>query len=191
MKPISLVKEAHSLIKHTLHSGDMAIDATVGNGYDTLFLVEQVGTMGRVYGFDVQETALDITRSRLQQANLSECLTLIQANHAAMAEKIPVQYQDNINAIMFNLGYLPGGDKTIITQAKSTLLALNSAAQLLSVDGVITVIAYPGHNGGDIETNQVKAWCEQLDQKRFTIRTLAATENKASAPVLFAIFKTN
>ncbi len=76
MKPISLTQEAHSLIKQKLHSGDIAIDATVGNGYDTLFLAKQVGTTGKVYGFDIQQAALDATRSRLQQANLLECLTL-------------------------------------------------------------------------------------------------------------------
>ncbi len=86
-----------------------------------------------------------------------------------MAEKIPVQYHGKISAIMFNLGYLPGGDKTIITLANSTLLALNGASRLLSAGGIITLLAYPGHDGGDIETVQVKNWCEQLDTNHFTV----------------------
>lgn len=189
MKPVSLVSKAHSLVKQCLYPGALAIDATVGNGYDTLFLAEQVGASGRVFGFDIQQTALDTTCSRLDQVNLSECLTLFLASHALMAEKIPVSHHGKISAIMFNLGYLPGGDKTIMTLTNSTIPALNSACQLLSSGGIITVLAYPGHAGGDIETGQVKGWCGQLDRKQFTFYVSPCAENKASAPVLFTIYK--
>jgi hypothetical protein len=190
MKPVSLTQEAHSLIKQKLYSGDIAIDATVGNGYDTLFLAKQVGATGKVYGFDIQQAALDSTRSRLEKANLLAGLTLIHGNHGVMAEKVPVQYHGKINAIMFNLGYLPGGDKTIITQTNSTLTSLNSAGRLLSAEGIITLIAYPGHDGGDIETARVKNWCDHLNKNHFTVRSLTTAENKATAPVLFWIYKT-
>jgi len=189
MKPLSLTQEAHLLIKPKLHLGDSAIDATVGNGYDTLFLAEQVGVTGKLYGFDIQQKALDTTRLRLQQANLLECLSLVHTNHAVMAEKVPVQYHGKISAIMFNLGYLPGGDKTIMTLASSTLTALNSASRLLAVGGIITLLAYQGHDGGDIETVRVKNWCEQLDNNQFRVHVLTTGENKTTAPVLFGIYK--
>jgi predicted methyltransferase len=189
MKRISLVNVAHELIRDILHSGDIAIDATVGNGHDTSFLAEQTGASGKVYGFDIQQAAIESTLEKFRQARSPECLTLIHASHAIMAEKIPAQYHGKISAIMFNLGYLPGGDKSVITQTDSTLTALSAASRILSPDGIITLLAYPGHQGGDQETDQVKNWCEQLDTKQFEVSTIYSTEHKDSAPRLFVIRK--
>jgi len=189
MKRISLVKEAHDLIRDNLHPGDIAIDATVGNGHDTVFLAEQVGASGRVYGFDIQQAAIDSTWEKFRQAYTTECLTLIHASHALMAEKIPTHYHGKISVIMFNLGYLPGGDKSVITQTDSTLTALTIASRILSPNGIITLLAYPGHQGGDQETDQVKNWCEQLNPDQFNVSTLYSTEHKDSAPRLFVIRK--
>lgn len=195
MQRISLVNVAHNLIRDVLHTGDIAVDATVGNGHDTLFLVEQVSPSGRVFGFDIQLAAIESTRAKVGShcnvSQLPESLTLIQASHADMAEKIPARYHGNISAIMFNLGYLPGGDKSIITRTDSTVTALNSARRILSSNGIITVLAYPGHQGGDLETDQVKNWCEQLDEDQFKISIIYSSENKESAPKLFAILKTH
>jgi len=201
MQRISLVNVAHKLIKDVLHPGDIAIDATVGNGYDTLFLVEQVSPSGRVFGFDIQQAAIDSTWVKVKSCCRAgkkacsntllrlECLTLIQGSHADMAEKIPVQYHGYIRACMFNLGYLPGGDKTIITRTDSTVMALNIASRILSSNGIITVLAYPGHQGGDLETDQVKNWCKQLDKDQFEISIVFSSEHKESAPRLFVIRK--
>jgi predicted methyltransferase len=191
MQRISLVNVAHNLIRDALHPGDISIDATVGNGHDTLFLVEQVSPLGRVFGFEIQQAAIESTKKKFQQKHSLECLTLIQASHADMGDKIPAHYHGNINAIMFNLGYLPGGDKSIITRTDSTVTALNSACRMLSSNGIITVMAYPGHQGGDLETDQVKNWCEQLDEDQFKISIIYSSENKESAPRLFVILKTH
>jgi len=201
MQRISLVNVAHNLIKKVLHPGDFAIDATVGNGHDTLFLIEQVGPFGKVYGFDIQLTAIESTRAKvgayrtgenaLGKATLTpENLILIQASHSDMADYISAQHQSNISAIMFNLGYLPGGDKQIITRIDSTVSALNNASRLLSSNGIITVIAYPGHQGGDMETGQVKNWCKHLNADQFKIDILYSSESNDSAPRLFVIRKT-
>jgi tRNA1(Val) A37 N6-methylase TrmN6 len=189
MKRISLVNVAHDLINGVLHPGDIAVDATTGNGHDTLFLVEQIGPSGHVYGFDIQPAAIDSTWEKFRQNPLSDCLTLIHASHAEMADKIPAHRHGNISAIMFNLGYLPGGDKSLITQTESTLTALTVAARILAVNGIITLLAYPGHQGGDLETDQVKNWCNTLDTKQFEVNTIYSTEHKDSAPRLFVIRK--
>ncbi len=189
MKRISLVNVAHDLIRDILRPGDIAIDATVGNGHDTVFIAEQVGPSGHVYGFDIQQTAIDSTLEKFRQAQLSDCLTLIRASHADMSDKIPAHLHGKIKAIMFNLGYLPGGDKSVITLTDSTLTALTVAARILAVNGIITLLAYPGHQGGDLETDQVKNWCEQLDTKQFEINTIYSTEHKDTAPRLFVIRK--
>ncbi|MCK9395139.1 MAG: methyltransferase domain-containing protein [Methylobacter sp.] len=189
MKRISLVKTAHDLIRDILSPGDIAIDATVGNGHDTVFLAEQVGPSGRVYGFDIQQAAIDSTREKFRQNGLQDCLTLIHASHADMNEEIPAHLHGNIGAIMFNLGYLPGGDKSLITQTDSTLAALTAAALILALNGIITLLAYPGHPGGDRETDQVKNWCERLDTEQFDVNTIYGTEHKDTAPRLFVIRK--
>ena len=201
MQRISLVNAAHNLIRYRLNPGDIAIDATVGNGHDTVFLVEQVSPSGKVYGFDIQQAAIDSTwakvescckageRARSNAPLLPEWLTLIQASHADMAENIPAPVYGNISACMFNLGYLPGSDKSIITETESTLTALAIASRMLSSNGLLTVLAYPGHHGGDQESIEVKNWCEQLDEKQFSVRIFYSTENKVSAPRLYMVDK--
>jgi hypothetical protein len=88
---------------------------------------------------------------------------------------------------MFNLGYLPGGDKAITTRSESTLVALSAACRLLSPQGIITIVAYPGHEGGGHETEQVRHWCEKLDRGRFNVDLLDAKPNDLAAPKLFAV----
>jgi len=188
---ITLVNVAHDLLAERLQPGDIAIDATVGNGYDTLFLAEQVGETGMVFGFDIQHAALQAAQEKCQQANLQDRVSLIQASHADMAKHVPETQHGCISAIMFNLGYLPGGDKTVITQTDSTLSALAAAIQLLSPHGLITLLAYPGHQGGDQETEQVSRWCEQLDNQQFNFDTHYSNTDSVSAPRLFVISKLN
>jgi hypothetical protein len=189
MKRISLVNTAHDLIRDILSPGDITVDATVGNGHDTLFLAEQVGPSGHVYGFDIQQAAIDSTLEKFRQTPLSDRLILIHASHAEMSDKIPAHHHGKIRAIMFNLGYLPGGDKSIITLTDSTLSALTTAGRILAVNGIITLLAYPGHQGGDSETDQVKNWCAQLNKQQFAVDTMYSAEHKDSAPRLFVIRK--
>lgn len=188
-QPISLVKLAHSLIKDKVKSGDIVIDATLGNGHDTRFLLGLVSPKGKVFGFDSQRAAIDSTRVSLQDCQFVECVTLVHSSHANMRENMPLPYHGKISAVMFNLGYLPGGDKRVITQTDSTLAALASASQLLSADGIITVLAYPGHEGGEMETDQVKNWCLALDPEHYQVKLFTGHADKASAPKLFAITK--
>lgn len=190
MQRISLLNIAHDLARANLHPGDLAVDATVGNGHDTVFLLQQIHPSGRVYGFDSQQSALDSATSRIRQTTHLDCLTLFHAGHELMAEKIPKQHHGQIRAVMFNLGYLPGGDKTVITRSESTIAALIAAAKLLSASGIITIIAYPGHPGGDEETERVKLWIDRLDTGQFNVRTLYSKEHNDLAPRLFVVRKT-
>lgn len=187
MTRISLLKTAHDIVRGHLSGGDIAVDATLGNGLDTLFMAQCVGDSGCIYGFDVQERALINTRLRLQQQGLQARAILCHASHADMLEFIPKALHGAIRAIMFNLGYLPGADKTVITQTDSTLTALGAACRLLAKDGVITILAYPGHAGGDQETQQLADWCGQLDGRRFKVETILSIHDQPSAPRLFVI----
>ena len=189
MTRISLLESAHALIGQHLSPGDAAVDATVGNGHDTLFLAQCVGGQGRVFGFDVQSTAIESTRQRLRQHEMEQRVTLIQTSHAEMRQAIPAEYHGRLRAVMFNLGYLPGADKSVITQADSSLAAVDDACRLLAGDGLMTVLAYPGHAGGDDETRCLEAWLTRLDAGVFQWRTVLSQHHRDSAPRLFVIRK--
>ncbi|NOT85165.1 MAG: methyltransferase domain-containing protein [Methylococcaceae bacterium] len=190
-KPVPLLHQAQQLLKPRLHDGAISIDATVGNGHDTLFLAQHIAPTGRVYGFDIQAAAITATRVRLEQAGLLNCSRLILSSHAFMGEQIPTDVHGKINAIMFNLGYLPGADKQLITLSDSSLAALNSALDLLAPQGMLTVLAYPGHAGGATETAAVHSWSELLDQSRYSCTTHHSNHPTASAPRLLVIEKLN
>jgi 16S rRNA C1402 N4-methylase RsmH len=187
MPRISLTQTAHTVIQQHLQADDTAIDATVGNGHDTLFLARLTGPNGCVYGFDIQPPALTSARSRLKQHRLDGCVTLINDSHAHIDRLVPKTQHGKVKAVMFNLGYLPGSDKTVITQSASTLAALNAALQILAPEGVITILAYPGHSGGDEETSGVQTWCERLDPLHHTVSVLHGEAHKNTSPRLCVI----
>ncbi len=168
MANLSLVQQAHRVVAEVLHTGDIAIDATVGNGHDTLFLATQVGSAGKVYGFDIQQQALDSAWQRLEQAGQTAPVSLYHAGHEVMAMLLPESVAGRVKAVMFNLGYLPGGDKQRITSTSTTLAALQAALSLLAPGGVISLLAYTGHPGGREEAEQVKGWAVALAQDLFT-----------------------
>ena len=184
---ISLVNAAHQFSQAKIEHGDVAIDATVGNGHDTVFLAKQVGVDGKVYGFDIQQCALNNTKAYLQKEGFSERVSLHLASHVYMVDIVK---EPRVKAIMFNLGYLPGADKTIITKIDSTLLALESALTLISDAGGISIIAYPGHEGGDGETAAITRWYQDLDVQQFIVEvTLLKTQTKQLPPQLILISK--
>lgn len=133
-----------------------AVDATCGNGHDTLWLAER---FGKVYGFDIQKSAIEATAARIEAAGL-ENVELIHDSH----EKMAAYVEERPKVIVFNLGYLPGGDKSIITESDSTLKALNSALELLSVDGLLSITMYQGHCEGYRERLKVLEWARTLDK---------------------------
>lgn len=186
-KRISLTTLAHNLLEKELTGGNIVIDATVGNGHDTVFLAKLVGKQGTVFGFDVQQQAISTTQQQLKQVQF-ENFFLFHASHSEMDMHIPKRQHGKIKLIMFNLGYLPGSDKTIITQANTTLIALKKSIVLLEANGVLTITAYPGHIGGEEETKQVKLWCEQLDPLIYTLEQIRSSE-KITAPRLFIVRK--
>lgn len=189
MTRISLLETAHGIVRQHLMPGGIAVDATLGNGHDTVFLAQCVGDSGRVYGFDIQSQALVNSRQRLREHGLESRAALFHASHADMLAHIPEALQGRIRACMFNLGYLPGADKTVITRSESTLAGLDAACYLSAEEGVITVLAYPGHAGGDSETQRVADWCGRLDRRQFQFEIMHSNFDRPTAPRLFVIRK--
>jgi SAM-dependent methyltransferase len=190
MKRISLLETAHAIVARYVHLGDAAIDATLGNGHDTLFLAGRVGRQGRVFGFDIQASAVANTRQRLLAAGAERQVSLFQASHADMVNCIAKDMHGLIKAVMFNLGYLPGGDKSVVTHVETTLQALEAACSLLADAGVVTILAYPGHPGGDVEAQVISVWCQELAlQRQYAVETIESSHHQLSAPRLFVIRK--
>lgn len=184
MIPINdIVAASHFFVRRRIGAGDTVVDATAGNGNDTLFLAQAVGPGGRVHAFDIQSPALARTHARLAEHGLEQQVILHQDSHKNMAEYMtgPVQ------AVMFNLGYLPGGDKRIITSAAGTGAALAAALALLAPRGLISIVTYSGHGGGADEQQAVAAWCAGLCPDRYNILCLKAVNQKRSAPELWLV----
>lgn len=161
----SVLDFAHCLVKRALEPGDVAVDATVGNGHDTLVLAQTVGTNGQVYGFDVQAEAIDQARDRLTSAGVYDHVDLLKTGHEAMGRHLPSVHHGKVGAVMFNLGYLPGSTSSLTTSPETTLPALNDALELLRPGGVVTIVVYTGHEGGAEEAAAVDAWAADLPQR--------------------------
>jgi predicted methyltransferase len=157
-----LTELAHDVIAGHVHAGDTGIDATMGNGHDTLFLAQLVGKTGHVYAFDVQQQAIDQTRGRLEMSGAAEQVTLINGDHAKMAGLLPPGVAGSAAAVVFNLGYLPGGDKNVTTGAESTLNALDASLELIKPGGIISLLVYVGHAGGMKEHDAILEWLAGL-----------------------------
>ncbi len=162
---LSVLKFAHSLLEQTIQSGDHVIDGTVGNGHDTVFLAKLVGPHGHVYGFDIQKTAIINTSLRLKEQQLEQCVTLFQHSHEQVIDWLPKASSEKIKAAIFNLGYLPGGDKSIVTKPSSTIKAAQSIFNLLQVGGIIVLVIYPGHEEGRKEKDYVLSYVKTIDQQ--------------------------
>jgi glycine oxidase len=186
--PISLTEVAHSLIRAVLKPGDIAVDATVGNGHDTQFLATCVGSFGHVYGFDIQAVAIEATRQRLASVGF-ENVTLLHRSHAEMHEALAERNVENVKAVTLNLGYLPSGDKAVTTQCDSTNAAIRGGLSLLARGGIMTILAYTGHAGGNEEACAVEGLLKGLPITHFEVEERAAAKGRRSAPRLFVIRK--
>jgi predicted methyltransferase len=184
-----LTRLAHAAVAGVLDEGMQAIDATVGNGHDTLFLARQVGATGHVHGFDVQAPALAFAAARLRAAGLADRVTLIQAGHETMSARLSATLPGRVRAIMFNLGYLPGSDKTCITRTISTLQALEQGLALLAPGGVLSVLAYRGHAGGAEEADAVAGWLPGLDGMRYAVHRHDSGGGRAPGPELCLVYR--
>jgi 16S rRNA C1402 N4-methylase RsmH len=166
----------HLLLKSEITLGDFVIDATAGNGHDTIFLAKAVGQTGQVLAIDIQPQAITSTEKRLENERMQSRVDLQLANHADLTliahGRVP-------RVILFNLGYLPGSDHGLITQTKSTLVALAAAVEILKPGGILAVICYPGHLGGDDESIAAEALITSLPQHRTARYSMLSTEKPA------------
>ena len=169
-----------------VNQGDLVIDATAGNGNDTLWLASKVEKDGTVFAFDIQKSALEKTKVRLKKADQLNQVHLVHAGHEHLIDHIGLDKIGQVSAIVFNLGFLPGGDTNLITLPQSTLEALEQSASLLKPGGLLSVILYPGHEGGHNESQQVVRWAHELDKEHFKVHIVEHPTKHPKSP--FPIF---
>ncbi|WP_031482623.1 class I SAM-dependent methyltransferase [Maridesulfovibrio frigidus] len=178
----NILSYAKCVLLEVLEPGCIAIDATVGNGYDTVFLAQQVGSEGRVFGFDIQLDAIEQTREKLEEECLPDNWTLFQTGHENMLKIIPPELHGTVSVVVFNLGFLPGSDKSVITKASTTVEALKYSLDLLAVGGLVCIAIYAGHPGGDEEDVAVRHFCSTLDYHSVRVIQSEMT-NKPGYPI--------
>ena len=183
-----LTEKVHQILTNHLQEGDQALDATAGNGYDTLFLAKQVGPSGKVIAIDIQDCAIRTTKEKLKSAGLIDRVKLVTEDHAQALSKLTASSRERISAITFNLGYLPGSDKSIRTRADSTEKALTASVQLLSPDGCLCVTVYQGHSGGTAEAETVEAFMRKSETLGHEVDCYEPRSFN-SPPVLWVLWK--
>jgi hypothetical protein len=172
---------AWEILRPLIRAGDQVIDATAGNGYDTVFLAECVGPNGKVIAFDIQELALISARMRVDEAGLLDRVDFIHGSHVGMASHAEC---GSVAVIMFNLGYLPGNDHALTTEAADTLEALEVAFELIRPGGALSVVCYPGHPAGASEAEAVEELFKGKTASGWRVAKYGALGTKRPAPFL-------
>lgn len=181
-----IIDFSHQLLKNSIDPGDIVIDATAGNGNDTMFLSGLAGETGRVLAFDIQVQAIAAVQEKLAEHQI-ENTRVIQDGHENVAFYLCKEEQ--IGGAIFNLGYLPGSDKTIITRGESTIKALRDMLEILKKQGIIVLVIYHGHEGGAQEKNAILHFVMALSQKKFNVLQYGFINQKNNPPFIIAIEK--
>ncbi|MFC4404788.1 class I SAM-dependent methyltransferase [Gracilibacillus xinjiangensis] len=181
----TIIPFSHQLLKEIVLKGDTVIDATCGNGNDTLFLSKLVGQHGKVYGFDIQAAAIVNTRKKIETEDYLKNVTLIHDGHEAIDKYIAVN--EEVAGAIFNLGYLPKGDHAVVTKPVSTIQAVERILKRLTLGGRIVLVVYHGHEGGTEEKNHLLTFCENLDQNYYQVLQYQFINQKNQPPFILAV----
>jgi len=161
----------------------VVVDATMGNGFDTLYLRSKLDEKAFLYAFDIQKTAIENTKKRLIENKIYSNIKLINDSHVEFKKYI----DKKVDLIVYNLGYLPKGDKNITTLSESTLESIKNGMDILNYEGLIIITIYPGHIEGEKELNVISKFLKSVDQKNFEIMKMEFYNHINNPPVLYII----
>ena len=176
---------AHRFIQNHIRPGDFWIDATAGKGRDTVFLCSLVGDRGTVLAFDIQEQAVNDTRELVEQSGYAHIAQVILQSHSEMDRYAE---EESVDGVVFNLGYLPGGDHRLATKPASTLRALEQSLPLLKKGGMVSLCIYSGGDTGFEERDAVLAWLKELDPRKYLV-VLSSYYNRPNNPPIPVIIQ--
>ncbi|MGJ7920357.1 class I SAM-dependent methyltransferase [Neobacillus sp. LXY-4] len=189
MKLERVLPFARNLLESAVGPGDIAVDATLGNGHDTAFLAKLVGETGRVYGFDIQSDAIASTGFRLDELGLTERVVLFHKGHENILSSVPKEQFGKVRGAIFNLGYLPGGDKSIVTKSNTTIAAVEQLLEIMAPEALIVLVIYHGHEEGVQERDELLQFVKQLDQKKAHVLQYQFINQVNHPPFIIAIEK--
>lgn len=175
----------HEWIKNRVMPGDLCMDATAGRGYDTALLCESVGANGQVIAFDIQEDAVDSTKRLLEERGLLKRAAVYKESHSKMDAYAK---KESVACIMFNFGYLPGGDHSICTKAKTSIEAIGKGLDLLKKEGIMTLCIYHGGDSGFEEKEALMAYLKTIDSKKYTV-VVSELYNKPNYPPIAVLIQ--
>jgi len=161
----------------------ICLDATIGNGKDLLKIAKKLGKTGKLYGFDIQKSAITKTSELIREHNIDTEVILINDSH----ENLDKYIHEKLDFVIYNLGYLPGGDKSIKTTEKSTIKSIKKALQLLSHGGIILITVYLNHPGGKEEYECVLELLSNLDQKFYNVFHIKFANQINNPPIMFGV----
>lgn len=185
-KHFSALQIIHKVLQEHVKPGDLCIDATAGRGKDALFLAELVGESGHVTAFDIQQEAVESTKTLLVEHGVTERVQVVQDSHSNM-----LQYAEkgSISCITFNFGWLPGGDHNIFTKPESSIQAIEAGLELLRDEGIMTLILYYGRETGFAERDALLEYLPKIDSSRYTVIEMPFVNRPNCPPIPIVILK--
>lgn len=184
--PLNTLGLSHKFIAGHVKPGGFCIDCTAGNGGDTEFLCRLVGFGGRVLAFDIQQEAVKSTELRLEKSGLSHIARVICAGHENILNYAEPRSAD---AVMFNLGWLPGGDHKIFSRPDTTIAAINGALEVLKPGGVMSVCIYYGRDCGYGERDSLLEFFPAIDSRKYTVIVSRFVNRTGDVPIPVFIIK--
>lgn len=186
MKKYQITEWCHHFIREHVNAGDLCIDATAGNGNDTLFLCELVGEHGKVLAFDIQEEAVINTKKRLAEHGVLEQAVVLLESHTNMSRYAET---DSVSCIVFNFGYLPGGNHALATKKDTSIAAIHEGLRLLKKGGMMSLCIYSGGDSGFEERDAILAELKRLDPKKYLVIVSEYYNRPNNPPIPVIIIK--
>ena len=186
MPSIGAVSIAHRIIAEHVKPGDICIDATAGRGNDALYLCNLAGKKGKVIAIDVQDEAVESTRHLLAKNGFSENAEVILDSHINMDKYV---LEDSVSCIIFNFGWLPGGDHNIATKPSSSIIAIEKGLNLLKSGGLMSLCIYHGKESGFAEKAAILSYIKTIDSKLYTVIVSEFVNRPNNPPIFVAILK--
>ncbi|MGI5960165.1 MAG: class I SAM-dependent methyltransferase [Massiliimalia sp.] len=185
-KPLHSLDFSHELMKSFVKPGDTVVDATAGNGGDTLFLCKLVGEQGKVIAMDIQPSAVDATKTLLEQNGVSQRAEVLLGDHAELCRQLA---PDSVDGAVFNFGWLPGGDHHRFTLPETSISALEGALHAIKPGGRLIASLYHGRENGDREKDTLLEWFHALPQSRYTVMECTISNREGKDPIVLLVQK--
>ncbi len=177
---------AHKFVSEHVHPGDFCIDATAGKGRDTVFLCDLVKETGKVLAFDIQPDAVTLTQALVSQHGYNQIASVILDSHSNMEQYAA---PETVDCIMFNFGWLPGGNHAIFTHPDTSIPAIEAGLRLLKPGGVMSLCIYYGGESGYEERDALLAYLATIDNQKYTVIVNTFLNRSGDPPIPVYIYK--